>query len=110
MAKEKKVTLRDKLQNELAQLIMQERDHVFIDRTKEGLVVQFGDETLVVRVVHKKGIIERKDVVEQIAKADIKYEVLLTEAEQMEAEHAEQERQQKMIEEYGPSLPKQEGA
>ena len=85
MAKEKKVELRDVVRNQLAQLIMFDRGLDLIERTKEGLVVQEVNEDgtvthLIVRVIQKKSLIEKADVVEVIV-AD--------EAEADEADEAE---------------------
>ena len=68
-AKEKKVALRDIVRAELAQLIMADRGLPEIGRTKEGLVIQEkGDEGqlvhLVVRVIEKKSLVEKADIVE----------------------------------------------
>ncbi len=106
-AKEKKITSRDQLRNELAELIMNARDLTVLERTKEGLVVKNGDEYLVVRVVLKKDPIERTDVVETLNQGEVDMQILLTEDEKFDKERAERERQQEMIEKYGPSLPKQ---
>ena len=68
-AKEKKVVLRDVLRAELAQLIMADRGLPSIERTKEGLVVQeLGEDGkvvhLIVRVIEKKSLVEKADIVE----------------------------------------------
>ncbi len=106
-AKEKKITSRDQLRNELAELIMNARGLTVLERTKEGLVVKNGDEDLVIRVVLKKDPVVKADVVEILSQGEVDMQILLTEDEKFDRELAERERRQKMIEEYGPSLPKQ---
>ncbi len=63
-AKEKKVTVREILREELAILIMEARGMERIGRTKEGLVVEIGEETVVVKTILKKDRVEKKDIVE----------------------------------------------
>lgn len=87
--KAKKVTLRDVVRNELAGLIMEARGEVFIDRTKEGLVIREGSETLVIRVIQKKDMVERKDVVETITLKDLEERGILATEEQKWAKEEE---------------------
>ncbi len=63
-AKEKKVTVREILREELAILIMEAKGMEKIGRTKEGLVVEIGEETVVVKTILKKDKVEKKDIVE----------------------------------------------
>ncbi len=107
-AKEKKVNSRDQLRNELAELIMKARNLTILRRTKEGLVLKNGDEYLVIKVILKKDPIERTDVVETLNQGKVDMQILLTEAEKFTKNRAKIQQQQKMIEKYGPSLPKQE--
>ncbi len=64
--KEKKVTLRETLRTELAEMLKESEGVTKIARTKEGLVVKRGDETAVVRVILKKATIEAADIVEEL--------------------------------------------
>lgn len=64
--KEKKVTLRETLRGELAEILKEKEGLTKIARTKEGLVVKRGDETAIVRVILKKTKIEAKDIVEEL--------------------------------------------
>ncbi len=68
--KEKKVEARDVLRNELAQLIMANRGLNEIGRTKEGLLVQEGENDLIVRVVQKKDKVEKNAIVETIQREE----------------------------------------
>jgi hypothetical protein len=64
--KEKKVTLRETLRAELAEILKETEGVAKIARTKEGLVVKRGEETAIVRVILKKTAVEAKDVVEEL--------------------------------------------
>lgn len=64
--KEKKVTLRETLRAELAELLKEKEGLAKIGRTKEGLVITRGEETAVVRVILKKEAVEAKDIVETL--------------------------------------------
>lgn len=64
--KEKKVTLRETLRAELAEMLKEKEGLAKIGRTKEGLVITRGEETAVVRVILKKEAIETKDIVETL--------------------------------------------
>ncbi len=70
-AKEKKVTLREVVRDELAKLVMEARGMEEIGRTKEGLVVREGEETVVIKVILKKGVVEKKDIVEFLKLAEL---------------------------------------
>ncbi len=69
--KEQKVTLREIVREELAILIMEQRGMVEIGRTKEGLVIEEGEEVVVVKVILKKGQVETKDIVETLKLAEL---------------------------------------
>ncbi len=64
--KEKKVEMRDLVRQELAELIMEARGLIEIERTKEGLVIREGEQDIVVKVIQKKARVEKADVVEVI--------------------------------------------
>ncbi len=64
--KVKKVEARDTVRNMLADLIMRGCGMDSISRTKEGLVVNVGEQDLIVRVIQKKSKIEKADIVEVI--------------------------------------------
>ena len=67
MAKaEKKVEMRDVLRNKVAQLVMAEFGMAEIARSKEGLVINVEDKSLVIRVIQKKERVEKADIVEVI--------------------------------------------
>ncbi len=70
-AKEKKVTLREIVREELAILIMEQRGMVEIERTKEGLVIEEGEEVVVVKVILKKDRVEKKDIIETLKLAEL---------------------------------------
>ena len=72
--KEKKVTEREVLREKLAVMLMREMGLEKMGRTKEGLVVKVGEETLVVRVILKKEKVETKDVVEVLELAKLEEE------------------------------------
>jgi len=64
--KEVKITLRETLRSELAEMLKASEGLTKISRTKEGLVVKRGEETAVVRVILKKNAIEANDIVEEL--------------------------------------------
>jgi hypothetical protein len=66
VGKEKKVTLREVLRAELAEILKEKEGLAKIGRTKEGLVVVRGDETAIVRVILKKEAVEAKDILETL--------------------------------------------
>ena len=72
--KEKKVTVREVMREKLAVMLMKEMGLEKMGRTKEGLVVKVGEETLVVRVILKKEKVETKDVVEVLELAKLEEE------------------------------------
>ncbi len=83
--KEKKVTLREVVRDELAKLVMEARGMEEIGRTKEGLVLREGEETVVIKVILKKDAVETKDIVEtlklaELVKGDAEAEEVETEA------------------------------
>ncbi len=82
--KEQKVTLREIVREELAILIMEQRGMTEIGRTKEGLVIEEGEEVVVVKIILKKGQVEKKDIIETL-----KLEELVKEEE--DAEEVEEE-------------------
>ncbi len=69
--KEQKVTLREIVRNELAMLVMEARGMTEIGRTKEGLVLRESEETVVIKVILKKGAVETKDIVETLKLAEL---------------------------------------
>ncbi len=64
--KEQKVTLRETLRAELAEVLKAKEGVEKIGRTKEGLVVRRGEETAVVRVILKKEAVNQEDIVEEL--------------------------------------------
>ncbi len=70
-AKEKKVTLREVVRDELAKLVMEAKGMAEIGRTKEGLVLREGEETVVIKVILKKDAVETKDIVETLKLAEL---------------------------------------
>ncbi len=82
--KEQKVTLREIVREELAILIMEQRGMSEIGRTKEGLVIEEGEEVVVVKIILKKGQVETKDIVETLKLAELVKEGEI--AEEMEEE------------------------
>ncbi len=82
--KEQKVTLREIVREELAILIMEQRGMVEIGRTKEGLVIEEGEEVVVVKIILKKGQVEKKDIVETLKLAELVGEVKI--AQEVEEE------------------------
>ncbi len=69
--KEKKVTLREVVRDELAKLVMEARGMTEIGRTKEGLVLREGEETVVIKVILKKDAVETKNIVETLKLAEL---------------------------------------
>ncbi len=93
-AKEKKVTLREVVRDELAKLVMEARGMEEIGRTKEGLVLREGEETVVIKVILKKDAVEKKDIVETLKLAELVGEAKVAEtAEAAEEVTAEAERE-----------------
>ena len=66
--KEKKVTEREKFMYEVAQILMEAMDLDELNRSKEGLVFNCGEEQVVVKFIQKKNKVYREDIVENIAR------------------------------------------
>jgi hypothetical protein len=66
--KEKKVTEREKFMYEVAQILMEAMDLDELNRSKEGLVFNRGEEQVVVKFIQKKNKVYREDIVENIAR------------------------------------------
>ena len=69
--KVRKVELRDTLRNEIAFLLMGSRNLEKVDRCREGLVIEGRNDNgekvhLVVRVIQKKALVEKADIVETL--------------------------------------------
>ena len=66
--KEKKVTEREKFMYEAAQILMEAMDLDTVNRSKEGLVFNRGEEQVVVKFIQKKNKVYHEDIVEEIAR------------------------------------------
>ncbi len=64
--KEKKVTEREKVMREVAQMVMQGYDMDAIYRTKEGLMVEKDGEQIVMKFIQKKNRVTQEDIKETI--------------------------------------------
>jgi hypothetical protein len=64
--KAKKVTAREVIRAELAEILKREKGLEKIARTKEGLVLVVGEETVVIRVILKKEKIEANEILETL--------------------------------------------
>jgi len=66
--KEKKVTEREKFMYEAAQILMEAMDLDTVNRSKEGLVFNRGEEQVVVKFIQKKNKVYHEDIVEEISR------------------------------------------
>ncbi len=67
---DKKVTLRETVRADLAQMILREFGLSELPRTKEGLLLQEDEADVVIKVIQKKDRVENQDIVEVIVPAD----------------------------------------